>query len=118
MQNSTFAIKLKLVEYCEVFSFVVSVLWTFHAAQQTCQENWIDSEELVVWRTLVFESNSERAERNEANISVSSLMLFPFLVELLLFCSAFYTIKMKAFEVSEFAYFIFFQRLCHSLLCK
>lgn len=56
----------------------------------------------------MFESYSERAERNDANISVSSLMLFPFLVELLLFCSEFYTIKMKAFEVYEFAYFIFF----------
>lgn len=58
----------------------------------------------------MFESYSERAERNDANISVSSLMLFPFLVELLLFCSAFYTIKMKAFEVFEFAYFFFFFR--------
>lgn len=38
------------------------------------------------------------------------LMFFPFLVELFLFCSAFYTIKMKAFEVSEFAYFIIFFR--------
>lgn len=66
----------------------------------------------------MFESDSYRAERNYGNVSVSSLMLFPFLVELLLFCSAFCTIKIKAFEVSEFAYFIFFQRLCHSLLCK
>lgn len=49
----------------------------------------------------------KRAERNDEDVSVSSLTLFPFLAELLLFCSAFCTIKIKAFEVSEFAYFIF-----------
>lgn len=112
-QNSVVAIKPKLREYCEVLiSFCGHFLQFSKPILRTApvQGNW-EFRELCLG--LILKELKAMMEMYQF-----PLMLFPFLVELLLFCSAFCTIKIKAFEVSEFAYFIFFQRLCHSLLWK
>lgn len=93
------------------------LLWPFHTVLQTSHESCAGSEQL--FRELFcFRAILKKLKDLLQTYKFSSLRLVPFLVELLELCSAFCTIKIKAFEVSEFAYFIFFWRLCHSLLCK